>query len=109
LNSLLILSKLLIDNPDGNLSEQQIEFARTINQAGTDLLTLISDILDLSKVEAGKMEIHPAQLELSPLLEALDRTFRPIAEQRELELRIEFDEEAQADVISDEQRVSQIL
>ena len=65
LNSLLILSRLLADNTAGNLTEEQIEFARTINGAGTDLLDLISDILDLSKVEAGKMEIHPGPVELT--------------------------------------------
>src|SRR3712207_4416368 len=65
LNSLLILSKLLSDNPDKNLTDKQIEFARTIHQAGSDLLALISDILDLSKVEAGKMEVHPTTLPMA--------------------------------------------
>ncbi|MFL5234123.1 MAG: ATP-binding protein, partial [Microvirga sp.] len=109
LNSLLILSKLLIDNPDNNLNEQQIEFARTIHSAGTDLLTLISDILDLSKVEAGKMEIHPTQLDLREVLEGLERSFHPVAEEKGITLSVEVAEGAPSDVVSDDQRVAQIL
>jgi HAMP domain-containing protein/signal transduction histidine kinase/CheY-like chemotaxis protein len=109
LNSLLILSKLLIDNPEENLTDQQIEFARTINAAGSDLLTLISDILDLSKVEAGKMEINPATLHLPEVLAGLERSFKPVAEEKNLTFSVEVVDGAPEDVLSDEQRVGQIL
>ncbi|MCW2989681.1 MAG: putative SigmaB asociated two-component system sensor protein, partial [Solirubrobacterales bacterium] len=109
LNSLLILSKLLTDNPSGNLDAQQVEFARTINAAGTDLLTLISDILDLSKVEAGKMEVNPAPLALAEVLGGLERSFRPVAAEKELEFSVDVLDDLPEGVISDEQRVAQIL
>src|SRR5207253_9340685 len=69
LNSLLILAKLLSENTEGNLNEKQIEYARTIHAAGSDLLGLINDILDLSKVEAGKMDVHPAEVQLAEVRE----------------------------------------
>src|ERR687889_785306 len=78
LNSLLILSRLLAENSEGNLDEQQVEFASTIHAAGNDLLALINDILDLSKVEAGKMEVHLAPLAIADLCESVDRAFRPL-------------------------------
>jgi HAMP domain-containing protein/signal transduction histidine kinase/CheY-like chemotaxis protein len=109
LNSLLILSKLLADNPGHNLTDQQIEFSRTIHQAGADLLALISDILDLSKVEAGKMEVHPAALDMAAVLQGLERSFRPVAEEKGLALIVEVAEDSPADVVSDDQRISQIL
>jgi len=109
LNSLLILSKLLTDNPSGNLDEQQVEFARTINAAGTDLLSLISDILDLSKVEAGKMEVNPALLPLAEVLGGLDRSFAPVAADKGLEFSVDLLDDLPGEVVSDEQRVSQIL
>src|SRR4051812_5871832 len=108
LNSLLILSRLLSDNPDGNLSEQQVEFARTINNAGTDLLTLIADILDLTKVEAGKMDINPAPLELAAMLADMERSFAALAEDKGIELAVEATGEI-TEIVSDEQRVAQIL
>ncbi|MFL5843565.1 MAG: response regulator, partial [Solirubrobacteraceae bacterium] len=109
LNSLLILSKLLADNPGGNLDTQQVEFARTINAAGTDLLTLISDILDLSKVEAGKMEVNPAPLALAEVLDGLERSFVPVAADKGIDFAVDVLAETPADVVSDEQRVAQIL
>jgi HAMP domain-containing protein/signal transduction histidine kinase/CheY-like chemotaxis protein len=109
LNSLLILSRLLADNTAGNLTDEQIEFARTINGAGTDLLDLISDILDLSKVEAGKMEIHPGPVELVEVATAMDRAFRPLAEDKGLAFAVEIADGAPASVVTDEQRLAQVL
>ena len=80
LNSLLILAKLLADNQEGTLSEKQIEFARTIYNAGSDLLELINDILDLSKVEAGKMDVNAQPVEPAAIADYVERTFRPVAD-----------------------------
>ncbi|CAA9510559.1 MAG: Putative SigmaB asociated two-component system sensor protein, partial [uncultured Solirubrobacteraceae bacterium] len=109
LNSLLILSKLLADNPEQNLNDKQIEFARTIHQAGSDLLALISDILDLSKVEAGKMEVHPAPLPMTDLRDYVDRAFRPVAEEKGLTFALELKPGAPVQVVTDEQRLQQVL
>src|SRR5213078_1818981 len=81
LNSLLILAKLLADNKDANLSEKQVEYAKTIYASGGDLLTLINEILDLSKVEAGKMQNEQRDIALLDLKEFFERNFRPVAEQ----------------------------
>ncbi len=86
LNSTLILAKLLADNRDGNLSEEQVRYAETITAAGNDLLALINDILDLSKVEAGKVELQPEPLEVAGLVEGLLAALRPIAEDKGLVL-----------------------
>ena len=109
LNSLLVLAELLSENPDGNLTVKQVEFARTIHEAGSDLLQLINDILDLSKVEAGKMEAHPAPISLDTLLEYVDATFRPTAAQNKLAFEIEVVPDVPALIYSDEQRLQQIL
>ncbi len=109
LNSLLILSKLLAENPGENLTEKQIEFASTIHVAGTDLLTLISDILDLSKIEAGKMEIVPGQLALESIRDYVDRAFGSVAEQKGLAFVVDVAEDAPATVFTDEQRLQQVL
>ncbi|MDX6692039.1 MAG: hypothetical protein QOG15_3496, partial [Solirubrobacteraceae bacterium] len=109
LNSLLILSKLLAENPEENLTDKQIEFASTIHTAGADLLSLISDILDLSKVEAGKMEISPGQIELSGIHGYVERAFASVAEQKGLAFAIETAPDAPATVFTDEQRLQQVL
>jgi HAMP domain-containing protein/signal transduction histidine kinase/PleD family two-component response regulator len=109
LNSLLILSKLLAENPDENLTGKQIEFASTIHTAGGDLLSLISDILDLSKVEAGKMEISPGQIELAAVRDYVERAFGSVAEQRGLEFVIDVADDAPATIFTDEQRLQQVL
>src|SRR2546425_403638 len=110
LNSLLILAKLLGENPDGNLTDKQIEFARTIYSAGSDLLGLINDILDLSKVEAGRMDIHIEDVSLGDLREYVERTFRPIAEEKGLEFGVEIHgANVPPTIVTDEQRLQQVL
>ena len=109
LNSLLILSRMLAENAEGNLGSQQVEFAETIHAAGNDLLALINDILDLSKVEAGKMDLHVSQLALGDLREDVDRAFRPVAEEKGLRFAIESDPRLPAAIVTDEQRLQQIL
>ena len=89
LNSLLILAKLLADNDTGRLSEEQVRYAQTIQSSGNDLLTLINDILDLSKIEAGHMEIKPEPLALARLTKDLTNLFTPVAEKKNLEFRVE--------------------
>lgn len=109
LNSLLILSKLLGDNPDGNLSEEQIKFAHTIQGAGNDLLTLINDILDLSKIEAGHVDIRPSTVTLSRLTGDLRQIFDPIANDRGLAFEIDIEQAANPTIVTDRQRLEQIL
>ncbi|HTW00627.1 MAG TPA: ATP-binding protein, partial [Streptosporangiaceae bacterium] len=109
LNSLLVLAKLLSENQDGNLTGQQVDFARTIHAAGSDLLQLINDILDLSKVEAGKMDVNPAELRLPALVDYVDATFRPMAEDKGLGFSIEMRPGTPDPLYVDEQRLQQIV
>jgi signal transduction histidine kinase/CheY-like chemotaxis protein len=109
LNSLLILAKLLADNPSGNLSAEQVEFARTIHSAGSDLLQLINDILDLSKVEAGKMDVRPSDVALHALVDYVDATFRPLTADKGLSFAVRVEPGLPATVHTDEQRLQQIL
>src|SRR5207248_892382 len=88
LNSILILGQQLAENADSNLSAKQVEFARTIHGAGTDLLNLISDILDLSKIESGTITVDAEEVYLSSLLDAITRTFRHEAEGRDLSFEV---------------------
>ncbi len=109
LNSSLILSKLLADNPAGNLTEEQVQYAETIRSAGNDLLLLINDILDLSKIEAGRMEVRPEIVQISKLVEDLGRTFHPMAKQKGIEYstHVTFDD---LDTLeTDRQRLEQII
>ncbi|MEU8976023.1 HAMP domain-containing protein [Streptomyces monashensis] len=109
LNSLLILARLLADNPDNRLSDQEVHFATTIHRSGSDLLQLINDILDLSKIEAGRMDVRPRTLPMMKLLDYVDATFRPLATDRGLSFEIALDEDVPRELFSDEQRVQQIL
>jgi CheY-like chemotaxis protein/signal transduction histidine kinase/HAMP domain-containing protein len=109
LNSLLILARLLADNRDGNLTEKQVEFAQTILASGTDLLTLINDVLDLSKVEAGKMEITPGEVAIDDLRGFVERSFKPLAGQKGLTLDFHIRPNAPATIFTDAQRLEQIL
>ncbi|MFB7753061.1 HAMP domain-containing protein [Streptomyces sp. NPDC056121] len=109
LNSLLVLSRLLADNPSGRLSGEEVEFAVTIHQAGSDLLQLINDILDLSKIEAGRMDVHPKTLPLNKLLDYVRATFQPLSGDRGLSFDITVGEDVPRELFSDEQRLQQIL
>lgn len=109
LNSILLLAKMIGDNRDGNLNERQVEFARTIHASGTDLLTLINDVLDLSKIEAGRMDFYFEEVPLSGLVRDLVRSFEVLAQEKGLEFRVELAPDCPERICTDRQRVSQVL
>jgi CheY-like chemotaxis protein len=109
LNSLLILANLLAENGDKNLSDQQVEYANTIYQSGRDLLGLIDQILDLSKIEAGRMQIERRRVPLGELRLYLERAFRPLAQQKNLDFGINIADETPPTITTDPQRLEQIL
>ena len=109
LNSLLILSKTLADNKDKNLTTEQVKFAATVYSAGQDLLALINEILDLSKVEAGKMPVNPKEVQTKDIQEYLEQTFKPVAEHKGLGFIIDVDDKFPKNVFTDENRMQQIL
>ncbi|WP_216829151.1 response regulator [Alkalihalobacterium elongatum] len=109
LNSMLILSQILSENGEGNLTEKQIEYALTIYSSGSDLLDLINDILDLSKIESGKIDIYPEQILLSDVKGFVERQFNPVARQKGLNFKIAISEDAPKIIFTDDQRLKQIL
>ncbi|MFY9651218.1 HAMP domain-containing protein, partial [Trebonia sp.] len=109
LNSLLILARLLAQNPGRNLTAKQVEYANVIHSAGSDLLQLINDILDLSKVEAGRLDVHPERFPLSALVEDLQATFGPLTAEKGLDFAISIDPSAPAELVTDRQRLRQVL
>ncbi|WP_230206691.1 HAMP domain-containing protein [Novosphingobium sp. Gsoil 351] len=109
LNSLLILSKLLADNQQGNLNTKQTEFARTIHSAGTDLLNLINDILDLSKIESGTVSIDLGDMPLASLKLHMERTFRQLASEKGLAFEVDFAPTLPASIRTDEKRLQQVV
>jgi HAMP domain-containing protein/signal transduction histidine kinase/DNA-binding response OmpR family regulator len=109
LNSILILGQQLGDNPDGNLTPKQIEFARTIHSAGTDLLNLISDILDLSKIESGTVTVEPEEIYFSNVVDAATRQFRHDAERKGLSFEVSVDPQLGRSMTTDAKRLQQVL
>jgi signal transduction histidine kinase/CheY-like chemotaxis protein len=109
LNSLLILARLLAEDSDATLTPKQVDYARTIYAAGTDLLNLISDILDLSKVEAGKMQLHPTSVPVREVIRDLAQTFGPTADQKGIEYDIVIAADAPESLHTDEQRLQQVM
>ena len=109
LNSLLILSRQLGENSAGNLDERQVQFAQTIHQAGSDLLTLINEILDLAKIESGTMHVNPAELPFRDIKEYVERSFEHVADERGLWFRVEIAADVPETIETDEMRLKQIL
>ncbi|MFN3655908.1 MAG: HAMP domain-containing protein [Pseudolabrys sp.] len=109
LNSILILGQQLGDNPEGNLLPKQVEFARTIHGAGTDLLNLISDILDLSKIESGTVTVEAEELFFSDLLDAVARPFRHEADSKQLSFQVSLDPQLGRSLTTDSKRLQQVL
>jgi len=109
LNSILILGQQLTENPDGNLSPKQVEFARTIHGAGTDLLNLISDILDLSKIESGTVTVDAEEILMINLLDTVGRPFRHEADNRQLAFNIDIDPNLGRSIVTDSKRLQQVL
>jgi HAMP domain-containing protein/signal transduction histidine kinase/DNA-binding response OmpR family regulator len=109
LNSLLILADQLAHNEEGNLLPKQVEFARTIHASGNDLLSLINDILDLSKIESGTVTVDIAALRFHDLHDYVERTFRHVAEAKNLEFRIDMDPDLPLNMFTDSQRLEQVI
>ena len=109
LNSILVLGQQLADNPDSNLSGKQVDFARTIHAAGTDLLNLISDILDLSKIESGTVSVEAEEVFFSSLIEMVARPFRHEADNRRLTFEVNTDANLARSLVTDSKRVQQVL
>ena len=109
LNSIIVLSQLLNENKNNNLSEKEREFARTINSSGNDLLNLINDILDLSKVESGKVEINLERLYLNDMFTFVETSFKPVIEEKGLKLKMEKEKDLPEFIETDVQRVEQVI
>jgi signal transduction histidine kinase/DNA-binding response OmpR family regulator/CHASE3 domain sensor protein len=109
LNSSLILAKLLADNPHDNLTDEQVKYAQTIQSSGNDLLNLINDILDLSKIEAGHVDIRPEPVPIERLLSGLRQLFQPVAQEKNLDFAINVPKDCPELVLTDPQRLEQIL
>jgi HAMP domain-containing protein/CheY-like chemotaxis protein/GAF domain-containing protein len=109
LNSLLILAKLLADNPDGNLNPKQVDFAKTIHESGQDLLTLINDILDLSKIESGMMNITLGDVPFADIREAMQKTFGQIAGDKGLNFDVDLTPTLPRSIHTDATRLQQVL
>ena len=109
LNSILILGQQLGENPEGNLTPKQVEFARTIHGAGTDLLNLISDILDLSKIESGTVTVDVEEISFANLLDMMARPFRHEAENRRLSFDVQLDPLLGRTIVTDSKRLQQVL
>ena len=109
LNSILILSQQLADNSAGNLIPKQVEFARNVNSSGSDLLHLINDILDLSKIESGTVTVEAEEVSFAGLRDTIDRNFRHVAESKNLPFNIEFESSLPSHLVTDSKRLHQIL
>ncbi len=109
LNSTLILARLLGDNPSKNLTDEQVKYANTIYSAGNDLLLLINDILDLAKIEAGRLELRVGPVHVARVRDTLTREFEPVAQNKGLTLKVEVASDVPAQLMSDEQRLVQVM
>jgi signal transduction histidine kinase len=109
LNSLLILSRQLAENPGGKLDSKQVEYARTIHQSGSDLLSLINEILDLAKIESGTMATEFEEISFSSLKDYVERSFRQLAKERGLEFHVEVSDDLPLTMTSDDMRLKQVL
>jgi CheY-like chemotaxis protein/signal transduction histidine kinase/HAMP domain-containing protein len=109
LNSILVLGQQLSDNPDGNLTPKQVEFSRTIHGAGTDLLNLITDILDLSKIESGTVSVEAEEVFFASLVDMIARPFRHEAENRHLAFELDTDQRLSRSLVTDSKRLQQVL
>ncbi|MCZ7421473.1 HAMP domain-containing protein [Verrucosispora sp. WMMA2121] len=109
LNSLLLLARLLMENSERNLTPKQIEFARTIHGSGSDLLRLIDDILDLSKIEAGRMDVEPTEVRFTEICTYVEQAFAPQAEEKGLDFQVRIGKDLPPAVVTDAQRLQQVL
>ncbi|MEG3634561.1 hybrid sensor histidine kinase/response regulator [Micromonospora palythoicola] len=109
LNSLLLLARLLMENSERNLTPKQIEFARTIHGSGSDLLRLIDDILDLSKIEAGRMDVEPTEVRFTEICNYVEQAFAPQAEEKGLDFQVRIGKDLPPAVVTDAQRLQQVL